>query len=302
MKCQLALSSQTLLWVLLSVKKVTETESFPIPSSSIGSGRDHFFSPTLRTAVVVDTETLDADVAVAVDDTNARSMFGTKAYWDDVYMGRGDFPADCYSWYYGWEVLRKVVEEYVPDKDNVRMLVPGIGNDSIMLDLFKAGYGRQGGCLIGQDYSEHAVERQVELLSFDQIECNVDNDNVYVVQGDVTQLPQEWTNTFDVILEKGLLDAVYLSSGGGFTDSTDDSDDDTSNVEAAVQNLHRVLRPNGLLISVSGVVPNELRRNVLFCTQSEDTKRKSGGAWTWLQDGSNDWRKAGCYVFQKLQR
>jgi hypothetical protein len=32
------------------------------------------------------------------DDSQARSAFGTKAYWDDVYAGRGDFPKDEYSW------------------------------------------------------------------------------------------------------------------------------------------------------------------------------------------------------------
>jgi hypothetical protein len=32
------------------------------------------------------------------DDSQARSAFGTKAYWDDVYEGRGDFPKDEYSW------------------------------------------------------------------------------------------------------------------------------------------------------------------------------------------------------------
>ena len=39
------------------------------------------------------------------DDANARSQFGTKLYWDAMYEGMGDFDANEYSWYYGFEVI-----------------------------------------------------------------------------------------------------------------------------------------------------------------------------------------------------
>jgi SAM-dependent methyltransferase len=96
----------------------------------------------------------------------------------------------------------------------------------------------------------------------------------------VRKLQEQWTCRFDAILEKGVLDAVYLSGDG--------------NVEQAVENLHRVLKPGGLhrvlnpggiFVSVSGVVPEDLRRS-LFRN------------WTWRRDDSND-LQAGCFVFQK---
>ena len=31
------------------------------------------------------------------DDSEAISAFGTREYWDDLYSGRGDFPADEYT-------------------------------------------------------------------------------------------------------------------------------------------------------------------------------------------------------------
>lgn len=283
-------------------------------------------------------------VIVTVDETYARSVFGTKEYWDDVYLGRGDFPADCYSWYFGWEVLGRILQRYVPltakgknggksivcdtrtnmidnknkNNNSPRILVPGIGNDSILLDLYKAGYRN----LVGQDYSEHAVERQYDLLSYEGIQCslgedendedqaqsNINNNNnavmsVQIMQGDVTNLPDLWTNSFDVILEKGLLDAVYLSGDGNF--------------EAAVKNLDRVLRPGGIFISVSGVVPHELRKHVFptACVivgngsvtdyNSEENYPRSNlctnTLWEWLVDGSSD-LKAGCFVLQKKSK
>ena len=36
---------------------------------------------------------------VSTDDNTAQSCFGTHYYWDEMYLGRGDFPADEYSWY-----------------------------------------------------------------------------------------------------------------------------------------------------------------------------------------------------------
>ena len=57
------------------------------------------------------------------------------------------------------------------------------------------------------------------------------------------------------------------------------------NFEAALQEFERVLKPDGILISVSGVVPSELRKQVM-----KD--------WQWIRDGSDD-LKAGCFILQK---
>jgi hypothetical protein len=85
--------------------------------------------------------------------------------------------------------------------------------------------------------------------------------------------------SFDVILEKGLLDAVYLSG-------------DVENVRSAVASLTDTLKVGGIFVSVSGVVPDELRMRLFDATDD-------GGAWKWLRDGSQD-LKAGCFIFQKL--
>jgi SAM-dependent methyltransferase len=205
-----------------------------------------------------DSSSIDLD-----DDSDARSAFGTKEYWDDVYAGRGDFPADEYSWYYGWETLGTHVKEYIPDLQS-NLLIPGIGNDPILNDLIKAKYMR----LTAMDYSEHAVERQQDILSYNKSPKAA---SVQVSQGDVRRLPSEWSGQFDAVVEKGVLDAVYLSGDG--------------NVEQAVENLHRILRPGGIFLSVSGVVPPELRSSLFE-------------GWTWLRDGSDD-LQAGCFVFRK---
>jgi SAM-dependent methyltransferase len=204
------------------------------------------------------------------DDSGARSQFGTKEYWDDMYLGFGDFDKDEYEWYFGWSEIKSFFQDHVPipgDGETTKLLIPGMGNDPILLDLVGAGYRD----ITAFDYSEGAVERQSELLSYDSSA----KETVTLLCRDARALDEEWTNEFDAILEKGCLDALYLS------DETD------GNVERAAEELHRVLKPGGVFMSVSGVVPAELRREIISIEK-----------YDWIRDGTDD-LKAGCFVWRK---
>jgi SAM-dependent methyltransferase len=292
----------------------------------------------------------------AVDDddddaSNPVSSFGTREYWDAVYAGHGDFPADEYSWYYGWTELQRWVREYVtPPPQNNRILVPGIGNDPMLVDLIAAGYTH----ITAQDYSRHALDRQRDLLQY-HFHCqdeeptdavaespvttdrnDVDDWNVTVNRkgscdpssatpmarvrlsySNVKNLPASWKESFTTILEKGLLDAVYLSSASGSDSGTSTAvsmENVSSNggggggggssstprhgpLERAVASLASTLVPGGIFISVSGVVPDELRRRLFPDRDNQDTSTTL--RWEWLRDGTND-LQAGCFVFRKL--
>jgi SAM-dependent methyltransferase len=192
-------------------------------------------------------------------DEAARSAFGTKEYWDELYAGRGDFPADEYTWYFGFDSYQQIVQEHV-NKDS-DILIPGIGNDPILLNLLQKGYQN----LTATDYSEHAIDRQLDLISYQYSE-----DAAELRHMDARQMDETWTDRFDVIMEKGALDAIYLSGEG--------------NLELSVEEFQRILKPGGVLISVSGVVPEELRREVFK-------------EWEWIRDGSDE-LKAGCFVLR----
>ena len=140
-------------------------------------------------------------------DANARSDFGTKTYWDAMYQGMGDFDADEYSWYYGFEVIKPLLQEYIVGKDgddlsakekaDLSILIPGCGNDPLVLDLYTAGYTT----LSAFDYSSGAIDRQTELLEYLPMGSNLDNVKLSVQ--DARELPQAWEKSFDVIIEKG---------------------------------------------------------------------------------------------------
>lgn len=220
------------------------------------------------------------------DDSNAESQFGTKSYWDEMYDGMGDFSSDEYSWYYGWGELKSYFVEYAPQPlkksssmkrplngeekikltEEPKVLVPGIGNDGILLDLYAYGYTD----IVAFDYSQSAIDRQTDLLSYNQKAL----EDIHVLVQDARELNKDWTANYDLVFEKGALDAIYLSGEG--------------NVDLAVRELARVVKKGGIFISVSGVVPEELRRELMNTDE-----------WEWIRDGSQD-LKAGCFVWRRL--
>jgi len=211
------------------------------------------------------------------NDSDAKSQFGTFQYWNDMYVGMGDFPQEEYSWYYGWEVIKPYFMKHVDpakktsnmssiNQQQPRVLIPGIGNDPILLDLLREGYRD----LTAFDYTENAISRQEDLLTY----TSDGSEYVSLRVMDARKLDDDWSNEkFDAILEKGALDAIYLSGNG--------------NVEKAASELKRVLRSGGIFLSVSGVIPEELRRD-LFKTDD----------WDWIRDGSDD-LKAGCFIWRR---
>jgi hypothetical protein len=260
-----------LILLIATIATIEKTESFS--SSRFGTkinSQPHINQQLIRFSTVNDVE---------FDDSDAQSQFGTKTYWDEMYSGMGDFSSEEYSWYYGWGELKSYFMDYAPQPVKKRMkgkndskgssepmiLVPGIGNDGILLDLYNYGYTD----ITAFDYSQSAVDRQADLLSYNS---QAEEDIILKVR-DARKLDDEWGGKFDMIFEKGALDAIYLSGD--------------EYVCMAVKELSRVIKVGGTFISVSGVVPEELRREIFPIDE-----------WEWLRDGSSD-LKAGCFIWKR---
>lgn len=249
----------------------------------------------------------DEDIEEEEDTVNAQSAFGTKKYWNEMYSGRGDFSSDQYSWYYGWETiqpfwlqatqllihsnssyyqkkymtnstLHQNSQEFYSSMAR-RVLLPGVGNDSDMIyKIYKNGHCN----ITAIDYSPRAIERLQDFLPF-LLPSHHHKIQLYVM--DARRLDPKWSNYFDIIFEKGTLDAIYLSSCRS----------DSKNLKLAISELHRVLRPEGVLLSVSGVIPESVRREMFPSTNATDNNSE---CWEWIRDGSND-LQAGCFILRK---
>lgn|ERR1719203_54984 len=180
-----------------------------------------------------------------IDDSTGKCIFGMKTYWDEMYKGNGDRPAEKYSWYCGWEEIKPFWLDLVPDTSS-HILVAGVGNDIVPVQMFDDGWRT----MTAFDYSDAAVDRAKKLF------CER---NVNLLQADARKLPFK-DKSIDVTFDKGTLDAIYINGVEAFEDS--------------VSELERITIPGGKVVSISNVIPPEM-----LCGAFEASK------WESIHDG-----------------
>ena len=166
-----------------------------------------------------------------IDDSTGKCVFGIKKYWDDMYNGNGDRPAEEYSWYCGWEEIKPFWLDLVPDTSS-HVLVAGIGNDIVPVQIFDEGWNN----MTAFDYSGAAVDRAKVLFS---------ERNVNIFQGDARELPLK-DGSIDTTFDKGTLDAIYIHS--------------IEALEESISELGRITVSGGKVVCISNVIPRDVIR------------------------------------------
>jgi hypothetical protein len=131
---------------------------------------------------------------------SSHEEFRSKTYWDKFFQERGK---DAFEWYGNYEEMKEVILGSAPAM-NSRILVIGCGNSEFSHDMYDGGYK----CIRNQDYSSIVIE---EMKSKNNITSN-SNDNkrpgMLWDLGDMTHMPEYQDESFDVVLDKGALDAL----------------------------------------------------------------------------------------------
>ena len=185
-----------------------------------------------------------AGVSIPTAAVSRPPSFGRRSTWESAYVEQAEF-----SWYCGWADLEPFWAELCPTKSH-RVLLPGVGNDKSMVDMFDAGWSN----LAAFDYAEAGVARARELFGARPVDVRL---------ADARDLPYA-TASFDAALEKGALDSIQLGQP-----------DRLEGLRQAVDELTRVVRPGGVLLSVTAVATDRIAAAV-----------DATGAWTVLRDGS----------------
>jgi len=182
------------------------------------------------------------------DDPADSPKFGRQEYWNTVYKKESNF-----SWYAEWEDLKPFVTEFIPSCQS-SILLPGVGNDAVLIDMYKDGYTN----LTAMDYAPEAIERCEDMF---QTEDDGNKPTIEFRVADARDL-QGWDSCyFGGIMEKGTLDAIYLSGGKNKTLATE-------NLQFAFSELTRCLKPGGIWMSIAGVVDQEIQE--LFESKNEE--------------------------------
>eukprot|EP00397_Hematodinium_sp_SG-2012_P030802 GEMP01032647.1.p1 GENE.GEMP01032647.1~~GEMP01032647.1.p1 ORF type:complete len:238 (+),score=53.70 GEMP01032647.1:38-751(+) len=152
------------------------------------------------------------------------AQYGKLQYWDDRYT-RDPEPFD---WYQRWEGLKDVLKDIIQPNHSILML--GSGNSRLSEELYEEGYTNISNIDISMVVTKAMKEKYQDK-------------NMTYAQMDARQMdfPKDH---FSIVLDKGTLDSILCGEGS------------TQNAQKALNEISRVLLPNGVFICISHGEPS----------------------------------------------
>lgn len=150
-------------------------------------------------------------------------------YWDERFSEE-----EHYEWFKDYTHFRHLILQHI--RQNSSVLEVGCGNSQLSDEMYKDGIKN----ITCTDLSPIAVDKVQKRLSskgYKEIKAMV---------ADMLDLPFG-DETFDVVIEKGTMDVLFVDSG----DPWNPIPVTISKVKAMLRGIHRVLKPDGLFISIS---------------------------------------------------
>lgn len=152
------------------------------------------------------------------------SEFRSKQYWDDFFKKRGNV---AFEWYGDFDEVAQHLLKSVAKTDNV--LVIGCGNSDFSSDFYDKGYQN----VTNLDFSELVIQEMIaKNLSRDKMKWDV---------GDMTNLSAYPTGSFDVVFDKGALDALMSTDTAEVRDKA----------ICMFEEINRVLQSNGKYVCIT---------------------------------------------------
>ncbi|XP_050985478.1 EEF1A lysine methyltransferase 4 isoform X1 [Labeo rohita] len=167
-------------------------------------------------------------------DSNAR--YKDVDYWNERYRTEESF-----EWFGDFTKFEHLLKQHVGTEENILML--GCGNSALSYDMYQAGYSS----ITNVDYSSVCVESMAER--------HKDCAQLSWLCMDARRLAFS-DGVFDVVLEKGTLDAMLVEE----TDPWKISENAARLLHQVLLEVSRVLKPGGRFISVTFAQPHFRKR------------------------------------------
>ncbi|CDO97094.1 unnamed protein product [Coffea canephora] len=176
-------------------------------------------------------------------------------YWDDRFSHE-----EHYEWFKDYSHFRHLILDHINPASSVLEL--GCGNSQLCEGLYGDGITE----LTCIDLSPVAVEKMKQRL------ISKGYKDIQVLEADMLDLPFA-NGCFDVVIEKGTMDVLFVDSGDPWNPRVETVD----RVMSMLRQIHRVLKTHGTFISITFGQPHFRRP---FFSNSE---------FTW----STEWRTFG---------
>ncbi|WOK92241.1 hypothetical protein Cni_G00932 [Canna indica] len=150
-------------------------------------------------------------------------------YWDERFASE-----EHYEWFKDYSHFQHILRPFLNPSHSV--LEIGCGNSRLCEELRRDGVADIT-CI---DISQVAVERTRSRL------LDMGLEGIKVVQADMLDLPFD-SESFDVVIEKGTMDVLFVDSG----DPWRPRPATVNKVMKMLEGVHKVLKPEGIFISIS---------------------------------------------------
>ncbi|XP_030832553.1 EEF1A lysine methyltransferase 4-like [Strongylocentrotus purpuratus] len=167
--------------------------------------------------------------------------FTTESYWDERFKEE-----ETYDWLLKYHQFSHFVEKHV--NRNERILMLGCGNSKLSLEMYEDGYHN----IVNVDFSSVCIEKMKEKHQH----CPIMQWMVMDIKD--LKFPD---CSFDVVLEKGTLDALVANE----RDPWNMTDEGYDVMEQSLTQVSRVLKPGGYFLSITFSQPH-FRRPLLART------------------------------------
>ncbi|XP_028831114.1 EEF1A lysine methyltransferase 4 [Denticeps clupeoides] len=167
---------------------------------------------------------------------SCNSRYKEVEYWDQRYRSETSF-----EWFGDFSKFQHLIRPHVNKDDSI--LVLGCGNSALSFDMYSAGFTS----ITNMDYSSVCIE----IMSQRHADCH--GMTWHCMDARHLAFPDA---SFDVVLEKGTLDAMLVEE----KDPWHISMEATNFLQQVLSEISRVLRPGGRFISLTFAQPHFRKR------------------------------------------
>eukprot|EP01111_Echinosteliopsis_oligospora_P010567 TRINITY_DN3323_c0_g1_i1.p1 TRINITY_DN3323_c0_g1~~TRINITY_DN3323_c0_g1_i1.p1 ORF type:complete len:217 (-),score=58.68 TRINITY_DN3323_c0_g1_i1:18-668(-) len=161
------------------------------------------------------------------------SAYKTREYWDQRY----ELDKGLYDWFKNYTELKKILDRYIKPEHDI--LNVGCGNSELSGKMHEEGFHQ----IYNIDFSPVLIDDMIKKHS----SCS---DMKWLVM-DAMQMDFQ-DKKFDIVIEKGTIDALMCDQ----TSAWEVSDDVATSVGRMCSEISRVLKPNGVFISITFAQPH----------------------------------------------
>jgi ubiquinone/menaquinone biosynthesis C-methylase UbiE len=172
--------------------------------------------------------------------------YGDPAFWEERY---GAEPDASFDWYQPYDTLRPFLMPYLSVRPDFEVLVAGCGNSALPAQLSDDGFENIS-CV---DVSQAVVDQMSKRYA--------GNSDLDYWQADMTSLDVVPNESFDVVFDKALLDALLCG------------EESFDKALMMLGEVHRVLKPGGRYICVSYGIPSSRQPLLEHCTWAVESSK-----------------------------